>query len=753
MIYYLGNKVEGKVDEAVRRLRNKNRAWTYGYNEQLDTVIISKDGTLGDIFNVCGLNIGLPAMPDKKFILNHNKTAPNQKWEREPLPEGLNEETFLQPKFADYIDDQFEKRDKGVWIFLNGKPVYLTGTYWFFIQWYREESDYPRLRVIQNELMIFWESCKADDRCYGMDYVKNRRFGASALGNNELLESGSIHENKVLGMISKKGDDSKKLFTRMVRAFKRLPPFFKPETDGQNTPKTELVFTDQSKKRRVGEAVTEGSGLDTIISHYKTEMNAMDGEKIFRSLLDESGKYPPDVPFSSYWYIVKTSHRVGSSIVGKSMVVSTVNDKKKGGAEFEKIWDDSDLSKRNANGQTKSGLYPIFIDAALAQEGFFDVYGFTILEDPKHQIMNDLGQMLGPGTSRNYGAITYLTNELEALADDPEKQNEFKRQFPRTINDAFRDSASDCAFNLVNIQDQIEHNKVELHDVEIDYTNDEIVRGNFHWKDGVQDTEVIWTPDSVKGRFYISKQAFPPEEYRNQRVQKPNRYDGKMSWAPMNEYIGCIGVDPYDRSKTADGRGSKGAIHLVTKYNTGPFPNDACVLEYIDRPDTIKHFYEDVIMCAVFFSVPFLPELSIGRFSTYIYDRGYRNFALNNPFKHWDELNPEEKEFGGVPPQDAKIGEQQYYAVEAYVEDYIGIARSEGNRKKGEIGYFPFTRTLVQVKDVDPLKRTKFDAYISFSLALLGNQKRVKVTNQEPKKPARIPYQRYNNENLISTPA
>jgi hypothetical protein len=50
-------------------------------------------------------------------------------------------------------------------------------------------------------------------------------------------------------MISKKGKDAKKIFTRLVKAFKRLPPYFKPETDGNTTPKTELVFAKPSRKR------------------------------------------------------------------------------------------------------------------------------------------------------------------------------------------------------------------------------------------------------------------------------------------------------------------------------------------------------------------------------------------------------------------------------------------------------------------------------------------------------------------------
>jgi hypothetical protein len=45
MVFYLGNKVEGLVADKVRNLRNKTKSWTYGYNETIDTVIISKDGT------------------------------------------------------------------------------------------------------------------------------------------------------------------------------------------------------------------------------------------------------------------------------------------------------------------------------------------------------------------------------------------------------------------------------------------------------------------------------------------------------------------------------------------------------------------------------------------------------------------------------------------------------------------------------------------------------------------------------------
>ena len=745
MIFYLGHKVENQVDENIRKGMNKTRQWKYGYNEQIDTVIISRNGTLGEIYNVCGLNIGFPEKPEHKDILNYNVTISNQKWKREELPNDLNEDNWNYRKFSDYIDECYKRRYEGVWVYIKGNPVYIPGTYYYGLQWIREEHQYPKFRIIQNELMIFWEACKADERCYGMQYVKNRRFGATMLGIFELLESGTITSNKLLGIVSKKGKDAKKIFNRLVRAFKRLPPFFIPETDGNTTPKTELVFAKPSRKRKKGESVVEEEALETEIVWHNTEINAMDGDKIFRSLLDESAKYPKEVPFDEYWYIVKTSHRIGRRIVGKSFVISTVNDLDKGGREYKTIWDQSDLSKRNDNGQTKSGLYRIFIPAKFGLEGFYDEYGFTITETPTEDIKTDMGDYIGPNSAVKLGSVEYLKAELDSLKDDPAKYNEQLRQFPETERDAFRESADECSFDLMKLLEQIDYNEFELNDNS--YGNDMVERGNFEWKDGIQDTEVIWRPNPEKGRFWIRKDCHPPEEYRNKKQLK--EIHGVLAYAPLNEHIGCGGVDPYNRSKTVDGRGSNGSIHFSTKFNTGPFPNDAFILEYIDRPPKVELFYEDVIMAMVYLSMPILPELSSEKFSQYLVDRKYRHFILNNPFKKWSELSDTEQKLGGVPPQDSKIGDQQFYAIESYISDYIGIAREESNRPKGEMGEMPFNRTLIQWKEVDPEKRTKYDAYISSSLSRLGNQKRI-VQEVEKPKPIRIPFKKYDNTGIIS---
>jgi len=746
MIFYLGNKVENKLDEKIRLGKNKIKSWEYGYDLDNDIIVISKDGTLGSIFNINGINIGLPEPPsDRKKILNWDKTEKNQRWKREPLPSGLTAKTQYNQEHDEYITEEIRRRREGVWLFVNSQLVYMTGGSYFFSQWNKLDEGYPDFRIIQNELFIYWEACKADPRCYGIIYGKNRRFGWSSICNSENIDSGTTNENKEIGIISKTGEDGRKMFSRLVRTFKKLPAFFQPVWDGTTTPKKELLLSEPSRRKKRDDDDDDDfdEGLDTLIKYHSTVLNAMDGDKIFRSAIDEAAKFPADVPFDNYWRIVKTSHRQGKRIVGKAMVGSTVNSKKKGGREFEIVYMQSDPLIRNKNNQTASGLYSLFISAEYGLEGYYDTYGFSIVEDPIKPIKTDLNEYVV------IGSRTHLDNELEALKIDPDAYNEQKRQFPRSIKDMFRDESVDCEFNLNKILEQSDQNKYELDEV---YSgsetlgNKDIERGNFIWRNGVQDTEVIWQPNP-EGRFWIKKGCHPPLEYRNKKEKKFK--NGILAFAPIGDHIGAFGVDPYNRDKSADGRGSMGAIHLSTTTNTSTLPNDQFILEYIARAKKVTIFFEEVLMAMVYYSIPMLSELSNEAFLQYVVDRGYRHYSLNNPFKPYLALSHTEKKLGGAPPQNAKIADQQFYAIESYIEDHVGVANDNRCRKKGFMGEMPFSRTLAQWKDVDLTDRTKYDAYISSSLSRLGCQRRVHKT-ETANIITRNPFKQYNNKGQIS---
>ena len=55
--------VEDHVKPALLKRNNRNKKWAKGYDSDHDMVIISSDGTIGEIVEIQNLKIALPAVP------------------------------------------------------------------------------------------------------------------------------------------------------------------------------------------------------------------------------------------------------------------------------------------------------------------------------------------------------------------------------------------------------------------------------------------------------------------------------------------------------------------------------------------------------------------------------------------------------------------------------------------------------------------------------------------------------------------
>jgi hypothetical protein len=55
--------LDGYIEDHVVARGNKAKSWEYGYNDKYDMVVISKDGTIGDIYKISNLLVALPAEP------------------------------------------------------------------------------------------------------------------------------------------------------------------------------------------------------------------------------------------------------------------------------------------------------------------------------------------------------------------------------------------------------------------------------------------------------------------------------------------------------------------------------------------------------------------------------------------------------------------------------------------------------------------------------------------------------------------
>ena len=710
----------------------RTKSWEYGYNEKYDMVVISKDGSLGDIYEINGLKVDLPNLP------KGNLPKGNNKWEPKEYPQELSriktifewnsKSNEFKVKWVDYIQQEFESREFGHWFMNNGKPTYITGSHYMYLQWSKIDVGLPDFRESNRIFHIFWEACKADDRCFGMCYLKNRRSGFSFMSSSETANIGTISKDAKLGILSKTGADAKEMFiNKVVPIVRNYPFFFKPIQDGMDNPKTELSFRVPAKKitkKNMSETDTdEILGLDTTIDWLNTADNSYDGQKLLNLVHDESGKWLVPNNILNNWRVTKTCLRLGSRIVGKCMMGSTVNALAKGGQNFKDLYYDSDPNKRNANGQTKSGLYSLFIPMEYNMEGFIDEYGFAVIDNPKTPIMGIDGRDI------KVGAVTYWENEVEALKHDADALNEFYRQYPRTESHAFRDESKQSLFNLTKIYQQIDYNDSLIRDRVL-------TRGSFTWRNGERDTEVIWTPDS-RGRFLVS--WIPPESLRNNVVMR----NGKR--CPGNEEFGAFGCDPYDISGVVGGGGSNGALHGLTGTALHPeVPSNMFFLEYVARPQTADIFFEEVLMACVFYGMPILAENNKARMLYHFKNRGYRGFSMNRPDKNVAQLSKTEIEIGGIPNTSEDIKQTHAACIESYVEQYVGFDTEETYRDSDLIGNMYFTRTLEDWARYDINNRTKFDASISSGLAIMATRKHLFKTETKKSK-IMIKFARYDN--------
>ena len=719
------------IKPKILKRMNRYNKWEYGYNEDHDMVVISKTGQIGEVYEIQNLKIALPKAKevhefkeDKWTPFDYPKELKRIKtvFDWRDYPEDFKE------KYYDYIDNEFIRREEGFWYINKGVPTYITGTHYMYLQWSKIDVGQPDFREANRIFFIFWAACVSDTRCYGMSYLKNRRSGFSFMASGECVNMATISTDARFGILSKSGADAKKMFTdKVVPISVNYPFFFKPIQDGMDRPKTELAYrVPASKFTRRSITSTDKAedlaGLDTTIDWKNTGDNAYDGEKLKLLVHDESGKWERPNNIQNNWRVTKTTLRLGSRIIGKCMMGSTSNALDKGGRNFKKLYDDSNVNKRNANGQTRSGLYSLFIPMEWNYEGYIDSYGYPVFETPSKKVC-------GPdGAPIKIGVIEYWNNEVAGLKEDQDGLNEFYRQFPRTTKHAFRDESKMSLFNLTKIYQQIDFNE--------DLKNSlSVTQGNFQWENGEQDTRVIFAP-SKQGRFFVT--WVPPLQLQNKRFIKNGiNYPG-------NEHCGAFGCDPYDISGTVDGKGSNGSLHGLTKFSMEEVPPNHFFLEYIARPQTAEIFFEDVLMACVFYGMPILAENNKPRLLYYFKRRGYRGFAMNRPDKKRNKLSVTEREIGGIPNSSEDIKQAHASAIETYIEHFVGL-------KETGYGDVYFQRTLEDWAQFNINNRTTHDASISSGLALMAcNKHRYMPVNKIELKPVDLGIKRYNNKGTLS---
>lgn len=538
---------------------------------------------------------------EKRAIISRSKTRKDQFWERSLSPKDYKRRRAVEkqkqstdPNFMDsvvykYESTEWDRRLNGVWFMNNGEPTYLTGLHYFFMtHWHISavDTDYPFYRLPDKEWHYQMKYIEDDPYALGQNELTNRREGKTCRGGCWLYEGLSRTRN-ALGAIQSKTytDAQKNVFgTHIILPFKKLPDFFRPQFDASqgDVPKSELRFMRASKKGKLTDEYEHdydfGSELESVIETGSSEVFAFDGRKISKYLCDEPGK-KMDVDVYDRHEVIAPTMMLGDKIIGKALYTTTfddeendlskVKDSKRG---FKELWKDSDQSKRDKNGRTITGLYRYFRPAYMTMA--YDKYG-------------------NPDQDR---ALTYYNNRREALKDNPLKLAAEKRKFPFTWMEALRGLKRNCLYLEENLLDRME--ALDLLDRPF-YSV-----GNLKWKNGEPYTKVEFV-ENIGGFFQIDTRLFD-EKYKGMFNQV--KRSGSLSF-PANKLKFVLGVDPYAKSKTVDGLGSKGAGAVYMKHDVlNAEISDNFVALYVGRPPKIRMFFADMIKLAWLFGCQMLHE-------------------------------------------------------------------------------------------------------------------------------------------------
>jgi hypothetical protein len=678
------------ITKSTRVSRNQHNKWRYGYDAEFDIVVISKDGTVGSVVEIQGLKIGIPTRPSKHDIMFNKRSRKDQMWRKQPIPRITPDN---ESDYKEYIEQEFTRRINGAWFYNNGTPIYITGSHYFMLQHAKIKSTIgePEYRDPNRAIFYFWEACKADERCYGMVFLKARRLGFSTIGQAELVNNATITEDGLFAIISKKEKDAKSFFRKSVNMFRNLIHPFKPMVDGSTNPQSELNFSEPAQRiSKNNKVIAPNGGLNTRMNFEATSENSYDGEEVTMAVLDEIGKFPTGVSFAEFWANFKPTLEVGDDIVGKALAGSTANDLNKGGQAFKDCYYGSDIFQRDGNGRTKTGLYRMFVPASDSLQGFFDVYGNIIKDNPKTPIPTRT-----EGKFITQGSKSFIRKRYEGKKGADLLRE--KKLYPESPEDAFWDDSSDNGFNQIKIEEQRQYIQ------QLD--RNPIIRGNFMWKNAERDTQVEWHPNE-QGRFWIT--WMPKQELQNKHFYK----NGKMF--PANVEMGAGGVDTFDLDVTID-KGSDGAFHFKTKTSPlNDFPSDQFILEYIHRPPLARDFYEDVLMAAVFYGFPLLVENNKYGIVRYFEERGYDGYIMDIPKQYDKSKTRNVKKSKGIAMSSQDILDAHQEGIQWWIEKNIGETDS------GDFGEMYFVRTLEDWSKFNPNKRTAFDATISSGLAIMA---------------------------------
>jgi hypothetical protein len=559
-------------------------------------------------------------------IIKRSEKANEQFWERPRLEDDypllLEDEKRKQEIDSSYFNFELEKirqrewhrRLYGVWVWINGKPVYFTGTYYFFLTYWMLDEGFPTHKRTDWEKFIYWQYCVFHPYSYGMIEVTKRRGGKSVIAACILVEYISRTLKSFGGIQSKTDEDAKAFFdVHVVTPFQSLIEIFQPlyDTNKGTKPEKVLSFYAASARGKSNVGVSNDEQLKSLIDFRNSKINAYDGSKLKRLILDERAKLDVDI-IEGHLVVRKCLLDWRMNIVGKMLVCSTVEEigiKSK----FDQLWKRSDPSKLNDKGTTASGLFKFFQPADLA--GDCDIYGEPLRE-------------------KNLSVILQNRKDLEEQGDTKGLIEEIRKD-PLSEREAFMLLNANSHFDVLLLNELYDDSKSRETSV-LDY-------GNYVWEDGMPYTKAVWhSCDKQNARWVRPKNFVIPD---GEKVYK----QGSL-FLPKNHIQFIAGCDPFQNSITESSVSSKASSGVLNRYEEGTndeIYNKMFVCKYLARPPIAKLFHMDMVLQCFAYGCQLLVEAKM--------DGGLRDFFIDNNCEAFLIRIGDKANYGVDPNSDNKV--------------------------------------------------------------------------------------------------
>lgn len=697
---------------------------------------------MGEIIKVYGTDVALPDLPPLEEIEDWGQPPHEQYWRRKKMPDIFKRLEYdkegnieLTQRQQDFCLKELDRIENGFWFYNNGIPTYITGRNYYYLQyWTLENKKAPEYRDVSRRYFLFINHWRKVWWCRGVMRGKSRRSGATSESSSNLACEATTVKNSKCGIISKTSADARKVFIFRVQfGYRHLVFFLQPSLSNDKDSKSELVFNvpiSKTKKVIKAKLIDDVEGLNSMIDYQPTALNSYDSERLSYILIDEGGKFPPDVPFSQFLSVISETLVEGSERVGFAEIPSTVNEMtKKGGAEFKLAWDAANqfliqkrpLKKDRTEDEDSEDYFDVdedlddndectvnmfvryYVPAYDGLAGFIDQHGMSIIDNPTPEQMDFVFKKTG--RKIRYGARKYLENRRAKM--NGAALEEEKRKYSFDEDEMFMQAGVGCEYNAANFQNQIKWVKDNPQDCYWRQSRlvlkKEKIKSIFPHIKEIEKRSVGFMDDK-KGGWFILEEPLKPNAVK----------DSGGYLEPLNKIQYQIGVDTtQDRVAVA---GSNPAITVFKKSliingeEMGLYP----VALWISPTRLDIHFDEEVLKASIWY----------GCESNYEIDRRtdfYRYFCKENcqAFLTWTPkimMNPlkpnKQREYGsrsGDPFQLAQMLQ-------------ISKLWADGDNNEiynGHIHRCKHVGLIEQGLHYNHLDRTKSDLWVSLQMALV----------------------------------